>query len=85
MPLGTEVGLGPGDIVLDGHPAPPTERDTAAPSLFGPLLWPPSPQARILFTRNPYCRLRRPGSARRAALVANLADNCHPSGYGRPA
>ena len=28
MPLGTEVGLGPGDIVLDGDPAPPTERST---------------------------------------------------------
>jgi len=23
MQLGTEVGLGPGDIVLDGNPAPP--------------------------------------------------------------
>jgi len=23
MALGTEVGLGPGDIVLDGDPAPP--------------------------------------------------------------
>jgi len=23
MPLGTDVGLGPGDIVLDGDPAPP--------------------------------------------------------------
>jgi len=23
MPLGTEVGLGPGDIVLDVDPAPP--------------------------------------------------------------
>ena len=22
MPLGTEVGLGPGDVVLDGDPAP---------------------------------------------------------------
>ena len=30
MPLGTEVGLGYGDIVLDGDPAPATERDTAA-------------------------------------------------------
>ena len=41
MPFGTEVGLGPGDIVLDGNPAPPTERVTAAPfPLFGPyLLW----------------------------------------------
>ena len=24
MPLGTEVGFGPGDIVLDGDPVPPT-------------------------------------------------------------
>ena len=30
MPLGTEVGLGYGDIVLDGDPAPATERDTTA-------------------------------------------------------
>jgi len=30
MPFGAEVGLGPGDIVLDGDPAPPTERDTTA-------------------------------------------------------
>ena len=28
MPLGTEVGRGPGDIVLNGDPAPP-ERYTA--------------------------------------------------------
>ena len=36
MPLGTKVGLGlgPGDIVLDGDPAPPTERGTAAPPTF---------------------------------------------------
>ena len=30
MPLGTEIGLGPGDIVLDGDPASATERGTAA-------------------------------------------------------
>ena len=30
MPLGAEVGLGPGDIVLDGDTAAP-ERGTAAP------------------------------------------------------
>ena len=29
MPLGMEVGLGPAHIVLDGDPAPPTQRDTA--------------------------------------------------------
>jgi len=31
MKLGMEVGLGPGHIVLDGDPAPPTERGTAVP------------------------------------------------------
>jgi len=31
MPLGTEVCLRPGHIVLDGDPAPPMERGTAAP------------------------------------------------------
>jgi len=30
MPLGTEVSLGPGDIVLDGDSARLTERGTAA-------------------------------------------------------
>jgi len=43
MPLGTEVDLGPGHIVLDGVPAP-GERGTGAPLLFGTcLLWPRSP------------------------------------------
>jgi len=41
IPLGTEVGLGPGEIVLDGDPAPLQKRGTAAPILFGScLLWP---------------------------------------------
>jgi len=32
MPLGKELGLGPGLIVLNGDPAPPpTERGTAGP------------------------------------------------------
>ena len=30
--LGTEVGLGPGHTMLDGDPAPPTERGTATPT-----------------------------------------------------
>ena len=37
MPLDMEVGLGPGDIVLDGDPAPPTERDTAPLATFRPM------------------------------------------------
>jgi len=39
MPLGMEVGLGPGDFVLDGDPAPP--RKGAQPPIFG-TLWPNS-------------------------------------------
>jgi len=35
MPLGTEVGLGRGNM-SDGDPAPPTERGTAAPT-FRPM------------------------------------------------
>jgi len=40
VPLGKAVGIGPGDIVLDGDPATPTESGTAGRPLFGPyLLW----------------------------------------------
>jgi len=44
MPLGTGEGLGPGDIVLDGDPAPPqtgTAPNFRQPPLFSPcLVWP---------------------------------------------
>jgi len=53
-PLGTEVDLGPGHIVLDGNPAHPRERGRAPLPLFGPcLLWPRSPisaTAELLFS-----------------------------------
>jgi len=40
MPVATKVDLGPGHIVLDGHPAPPP-KGAQQPPLFGPcLLWP---------------------------------------------
>jgi len=43
MPLGTEVNLVPGDVVLDGVRAP-RERAERPPHLFGPcLLWPRTP------------------------------------------
>ena len=39
MPLGTMVGLGPGDIVLHGDPAAP--KKGLSPLIFGPCpLWP---------------------------------------------
>jgi len=40
IPLGVEIGLGPGHIVLDGDAAPQRKR-AQQPPLFGPcLLWP---------------------------------------------
>jgi len=40
MPLGTEVGLGPGDFVFDGDLATPRKKWHTHP-IFGPcLLWP---------------------------------------------
>jgi len=51
-PLGKEVDLSTGPVVLDGVPAL-RERGTAAPSLFDPcVLWPLSPisaTAELLF------------------------------------
>jgi len=41
-PLGTEVDLGPGDIVLDGVPAI-REKGTAVPVFGVCLVWPRSP------------------------------------------
>jgi len=40
IPLDTDVGLDPGDIVFDGNPTHPTERGTAEPPTFRPtLIW----------------------------------------------
>jgi len=40
MPLGMEVGLSPGDFVLDGNPAAIPKKGRSPP-IFGPhLLWP---------------------------------------------
>jgi len=41
MSLGTKVGLGPGDFVLDSNPAPPPQKRGHSPSpTFGPCpLW----------------------------------------------
>jgi len=39
MPLGTEVRLGPGDIVLGGDPAPlPKKKRGRSPPIFGPFI-----------------------------------------------
>ena len=44
MPFGMEVGLGPGDVVFDGDPAPLRKIGHSPHPIFGPcLLWPRSP------------------------------------------
>ena len=42
MPLGGEIGLGPGHIVLNGDQLSPTERYTAAPPSHTQTFWPMS-------------------------------------------
>jgi len=89
MPLGTEVNLGPGDVVLDGVAASP-KRGTAP--VFGPcLLWPngwmdedatwygsrPRPM--------PHCVRRRPSfpNRERGTAVPALSAQVY-CGHGRP-
>jgi len=41
MPLGTEVALGSCHAVLDGDPAPPSQKEHSSPLIFDQrLLWP---------------------------------------------
>ena len=40
MPIGMEVGLGPGDFVVDGDPAPPQKKSQPPPNFGTCLLWP---------------------------------------------
>ena len=35
MSLGMELGLGPGDFVLDGDPAAPPQKGERSPQIFG--------------------------------------------------
>ena len=55
MPLGTEAGLGPGDIVLDGDPVLPLKgADQTVSPLFGHF---PLARSPISATAEPLCRL----------------------------
>jgi len=47
MPLGMEVGLGPGDFVFDGDPVPPKKRAQPPPNF-----WPMSVVAKRLDESN---------------------------------
>ena len=65
MPLGTEVGLGQGDTVLDGDPAPPA-KGAQEPHLFGPcLLWSRSPTSATMLISCSVCASNISGTAER--------------------
>jgi len=50
MPLGREVGLGHGHIVLDGDPSTPPPKGHSPPT-FGPcLLWPNGRPSQLLLS-----------------------------------
>ena len=69
MLLGREVGLGPDNIVLDGDPAPPTDRGTTAlPPLFGSYLLCPNgrPSQQLLSSRVIYEACVGVGTRRRS-------------------
>jgi len=40
VPLGMEVGLGPGNFMFDGDPATPRQKGTPLPIVGPCLLWP---------------------------------------------
>jgi len=78
IPLGTEVRLGPGDIVLDGDPSPLHTKGHSSRPPFQPTACSGRHPRRSAFTHNQYCRLC---SARRSALLAMLPYKCHPFSY----
>jgi len=93
MPLGMEVGLGPGDFVFDGEPAPPFPPDkTAQPApIFGPcLLWPNGwmdEDATWYGSRSrprPHCVRRGPSSPHERGTTASLFSAQLYCGHGRP-
>jgi len=76
MVLGTEVGLGQDDIVLDGNPANPLQKE-AEPLIFGPcLLWP----NRCMDQDATWCG----GSYRPRRHCARCGPSSPPQKVGRP-
>ena len=70
MPLGRDVDLGPGDIVLYGDPSP-SKCAQQPPPLFGPcLLWPNGRPSQLLLSS---CEVRCAVAAAAAAVFAYLS------------
>ena len=76
MPLGTEVNLGPGVVVLDGVAATPSLKGTHPPVFGSGLLWPNSwmdEDATWYGSRprpRPHCARRGPSSSRERGTAA---------------
>jgi len=73
MPLGREVDVGPGDIVLDGDPAPSPKE--AQPSIFGScLLWPNGRLSQLLLRS---CCTAHGRKYLYFTMGASIHQNCH--------
>ena len=90
MPLGMQVGLGPGDFVLDGDPAPPEKRHSSHPIFFPCLLWPNGWMDKYATWHGSRPR-HRPDCVRRRSSSPLRKGHCNPlfsahvyCGYGRP-
>ena len=92
VPLGTEVGVGPGHIVLDGDPAPPPRKGAQQPLTFWSTLLghgrPPQPLLRscnVLFLSDCFAECSRgecpPGSFQ-SRPCSNSTDR-HCTGLSR--
>ena len=70
VPFGTEIGLGPGYIALDGDPAPTPKKEHSSPPIFDPfLLWQNGWMIKMPLGRKvghrpwPHCVRREPSSS----------------------
>ena len=73
MSHGMELGLGPGDFVLDGDPAPtPQKGAKRPPQIFGPcLLW-PNETEKLAFRDRDSDNFRRDETETRHEYVSRL-------------
>jgi len=90
MPLGMEVGLGPGDFVFDGDPATPRTEGTHHHPVFGPCSLRPNgwmdEDATWYGSRprpRPHCIKLAPSSARNGHRAPILSGHVY-CGHGRP-
>jgi len=77
---GTEVGLGPGDIVLGGYSAP-TKNGAEHPALFGPL-WRSGGPFQLLLSTCYSARNARIASAVLAIAIPSVRPSVRPSHAG---